>query len=174
MLDWPGFSSDDVLLAVTTIAFDIAGLELFLPLIAGATMVLANAESTKDGAALLRLIEDKGVTVMQATPSTWKMMIAAGWKKKLDIKVLCCGEPMSKDLANKLNLVCTSLWNMYGPTETQFIQQANKFMKRMKLLPLASQSIIHRFTLLMIRITKFLMAPLGKFVSVEMVSPVDI
>ena len=118
MLTLPGFSEEDILLAVTTIAFDMAGLELFLPLIAGATIVLANTETTKDGAALLRLIDQEKVSVMQATPSTWKMMLNAGWEHRANIKVLCCGEPMSKELANKLLPRCASLWNMYGPTET--------------------------------------------------------
>jgi amino acid adenylation domain-containing protein len=118
MFDFPGFSEQDILLAVTTIAFDIAGLELFLPFITGATMVLATAEATKDGNALLKLIEQKNVTVLQATPSTYKMMLSSGWEKKLGIKILCCGEPMSKDLAANLIPRCRSLWNMYGPTET--------------------------------------------------------
>ena len=118
MFDFPGFSEQDILLAVTTIAFDIAGLELFLPFVTGATMVLATAETTKDGNALLKLIEQKRVSVIQATPSTYKMMLSSGWEKKLDIKILCCGEPMSKDLAVKLIPRCKSLWNMYGPTET--------------------------------------------------------
>jgi len=118
MFDFPGFSERDILLAVTTIAFDIAGLELFLPLISGATMVLATEEETKDGNSLLKLIEQKKVSVIQATPSTYKMMLSSGWEKKLDLKILCCGEPLSKDLAGKLIPRCQTLWNMYGPTET--------------------------------------------------------
>ena len=133
MIDWPSITPDDVLLGVTTVAFDIAGLELFLPLLVGATLVLADAETTKDGRALLRGITEpipampglgsNRITFMQATPATYKMMLAAGWEPLPDderppIKILCCGEPMSKDLAQKLTARCPSVWNMYGPTET--------------------------------------------------------
>ncbi|GAB2588097.1 non-ribosomal peptide synthetase [Spirosoma areae] len=118
MIAWPGITSDDALLAVTTISFDIAGLELFLPLLVGARLVLADAETAKDGRALLRAIPAWQVTMIQATPVTYKMMLAAGWEQPLDLKILCCGEPLSKDLAQKIIARCGSLWNMYGPTET--------------------------------------------------------
>ena len=118
MMKQPGFSGDDILLAVTTISFDISGLELFLPLVAGATIILADADDSRDGKALLRLVEDRKVSVMQATPSTWKMMLASGWEKEIAVKLLCGGEALPKDLANKLIPKSKALWNMYGPTET--------------------------------------------------------
>ena len=123
MIDWPGITSDDVLLGVTTISFDIAGLELFLPLLTGATLVLADAQTAKDGRALLerlsdRTILDESITFIQATPATYKMLLAAGWEARLPLKILCCGEPMSNDLARQLFPRCDTLWNMYGPTET--------------------------------------------------------
>lgn len=118
MIDWPGITSEDRLLAVTTISFDIAGLELFLPLLTGATLVLADTETTRDGRLLLEVIEKEQISVIQATPATYKMMLGAGWEKPLPVKVLCCGEPLAKDLAEKLTARCASLWNMYGPTET--------------------------------------------------------
>ncbi|GAB3542052.1 non-ribosomal peptide synthetase [Spirosoma fluminis] len=118
MIAWPGITKDDILLGVTTISFDIAGLELFLPLLVGANLVLADAEMAKDGRALLDVLREGEVTIMQATPVTWKMMLTAGWEEQLPVKVLCCGEPMSLDLAQKLTARCGTLWNMYGPTET--------------------------------------------------------
>lgn len=123
MIDWPGMTSDDVLLGVTTVSFDIAGLELFLPLLTGATLVLADAATTKDGRALLERLSDQrvageSITMIQATPATYKMLLAAGWQEPLPLKILCCGEPMSNDLARRLIPRCGSLWNMYGPTET--------------------------------------------------------
>ncbi|MVM34747.1 amino acid adenylation domain-containing protein [Spirosoma sp. HMF4905] len=118
MIAWPGITKDDALLAVTTVSFDIAGLELYLPLLVGATLVLADAEMTKDGRALLEAIPTWKISIIQATPVTYKMMLAAGWEQQLPVKILCCGEPMSKDLAQKLTARCGSLWNMYGPTET--------------------------------------------------------
>ncbi|GHB61491.1 non-ribosomal peptide synthetase [Persicitalea jodogahamensis] len=118
MIDWPGITPDDRLLAVTTISFDIAGLELFLPLLVGATLVLADTETTRDGRLLLEAVQNEQVSMIQATPATYKMMLAAGWETPQPVKVLCCGEPLSKDLAQKLMARCASLWNMYGPTET--------------------------------------------------------
>ncbi len=118
MIDWPGITPDDRLLAVTTISFDIAGLELFLPLLVGATLVLADAETTRDGRLLLEAVQNEQISLIQATPATYKMMLGAGWETPLPLKVLCCGEALAKDLAEKLAARCASLWNMYGPTET--------------------------------------------------------
>lgn len=118
MQEAPGMTADDRLLAVTTISFDIAGLELYLPLITGAQIILCDQQSAKDGRILLDLIEQHQVTIMQATPSTWGMMIAAGWNKKYALKVLCGGEALPRELAANLLQRCSQLWNMYGPTET--------------------------------------------------------
>ncbi len=114
----PGLEADDKLLAVTTISFDIAGLELFLPLVAGATVVLADAAVAKDGYLLFKLLEAAQITVMQATPSTWRMLLDTGWTEKIPLKALCGGEALPADLAGHLTARCGSLWNMYGPTET--------------------------------------------------------
>ncbi len=114
----PGISEDDVLLAVTTLSFDIAVLELFLPLTSGARIELADRFTAADGVALLERIKSTGVTVMQATPATWRLMLAAGWEKADRFKVLCGGEAMPADLAKELAAHSNSVWNMYGPTET--------------------------------------------------------
>lgn len=114
----PGITAADRLLAVTTISFDIAGLELYLPLISGATLVLADQESAKDGRILLDILRNESISMMQATPSTWRMMLDAGWNSPLPLKALCGGEALPKDLAGILASKCSSLWNMYGPTET--------------------------------------------------------
>ncbi|WP_158795398.1 non-ribosomal peptide synthetase [Pedobacter sp. L105] len=114
----PGMNSDDIILATTTISFDIAELEVFLPLISGATMIIAEAQAAKDGRSLLELAKAEQVTIMQGTPFMWRMMLEAGWDEPLSIKVFCGGEAMAKDLARKLLGKCNSLWNMYGPTET--------------------------------------------------------
>lgn len=118
MRQTPGISATDRLLAVTTISFDIAGLELFLPLISGATLVLADASSAKDGRILLDILRSEKISIMQATPSTWRMMLDSGWNSPMPLKALCGGEAMPKDLAEKLLGKCHSVWNMYGPTET--------------------------------------------------------
>lgn len=114
----PGIGSEDRLLAITTISFDIAGLELYLPLMTGATMVLADTETGKDGRLLLKWIKEKNITFMQATPATWRMLLNSGWDNPLPIKILCGGEALSQDLAEKLLGKAKSVWNVYGPTET--------------------------------------------------------
>lgn len=114
----PGLKARDTFLAVTTLSFDIAGLELFLPLAVGAKLVIANRESAADGNILLRRIVSSGATVMQATPVTWKLLIEAGWEGKPALKALCGGEAFPRDLANELAGRSSSVWNMYGPTET--------------------------------------------------------
>lgn len=114
----PGIASKDILLALTTISFDIAGLELFLPLIAGAQCVLAPKEAVGNGAMLSTLLKNAGATVMQATPVTWRLLLMSGWRGKKDLKALCGGEALTQELASQLLPRVRSLWNMYGPTET--------------------------------------------------------
>lgn len=116
---WPGITADDRMLAISTISFDIAGLELFLPLISGAEMLMADTETAKDGYQLLKLIKSAEINLIQATPATFRMLIDAGWQnEKLPFRVFCCGEALQPDLAKKLTTLCYGLWNMYGPTET--------------------------------------------------------
>ncbi|MDB6026418.1 MAG: hypothetical protein JWM68_2641, partial [Verrucomicrobiales bacterium] len=91
----PGLTGKDTLLAVTTLSFDIAGLELLLPLTVGATVVIAGSEQTADAFALDRLLFDSKATVMQATPATWRMLFENGWRGNLGLKVLCGGEALS-------------------------------------------------------------------------------
>jgi amino acid adenylation domain-containing protein len=114
----PGLREGDVLVAVTTLAFDIAGLELFLPLVVGGRVVLASRDAAGDPSALAALLEYAGATVMQATPATWRMLIDSGWEGKPGLKVLCGGEGLPAELARELRLRCGQLWNVYGPTET--------------------------------------------------------
>jgi amino acid adenylation domain-containing protein len=114
----PGLHRDDTLVAVTTLSFDIAALEMFLPLICGARVVIASAEATADGVQLSALMTSCGATVMQATPATWRLLLDAGWMGSDGLKILCGGEAWPEELAKELLSRCKSLWNMYGPTET--------------------------------------------------------
>ena len=111
----PGLSADDVLLAVTTLSFDIATLELYLPLIRGARLVLASRDSTVDAETLSRLIEQHAVTAMQATPATWRLLLSHGWPGSMDLRVLCGGEALpaalSARLAAKVGSALESLWS---------------------------------------------------------------
>ncbi len=113
----PGVVAADRWLAVTTLSFDISVPELLLPLTVGARVVLASREVAGDGRLLLREIERSGATIMQATPASWHMLLAAGWEGTPRLKVLCGGEALSEDLAAQLVRHAESVWNMYGPTE---------------------------------------------------------
>lgn len=112
------WTQDDSLLAVTTISFDIAGLEIYLPLTTGAHLVLASQELAMDGMRLGEELTRSNITTIQATPATWRMLLSVGWKGRLGLKVLCGGERMPQDLAHNLLDRGCHVWNMYGPTET--------------------------------------------------------
>jgi amino acid adenylation domain-containing protein len=114
----PGLAESDRLVAVTTLSFDIAVLELMLPLACGAEIVLATREQATDGNALRGLLEQHKATVMQATPATWRMLVEAGWRGGSAFKALCGGEALPPELAEALLGRTGQLWNMYGPTET--------------------------------------------------------
>ena len=114
----PGLDANDTMLAITTLTFDIAVLEIFLPLVCGACVVIAPSETVSDGWALAELIDQCGASILQATPSTLRMLLDAGWRGNPRLKILCGGESWTADLAKQLLTRCASLWNMYGPTET--------------------------------------------------------
>ncbi len=114
----PGLQPSDRVLAVTTLSFDIALLEILLPLSQGACVVLADRQDAADGRVIRRLIEEHEITFMQATPSAWRLLISAGWPGQPGFKALVGGEALSRDLAEALLARTGELWNMYGPTET--------------------------------------------------------
>ena len=114
----PGLTHDDVFVAVTQPFFDIALLELFGPLIAGACLVVADDLQVAHPEALAGLLESASATVMQATPSTWQMLVEAGWTGRPGLRVWCGGEPLNRDLATRLVADTQTVWNLYGPTET--------------------------------------------------------
>lgn len=111
-------TSDDVLAAVTTLGFDIAGLELYLPLIVGASVGLVSREQASDGRLLRDEVVKLGTTVLQGTPATWRMLLEAGIQLKPSFKVFCGGEAMTGDLKDQLVNTGAKVWNLYGPTET--------------------------------------------------------
>ncbi len=126
----PGFNREDTLVAITTLTFDIAGLELLLPLVTGARLVIATDEEVADGRKLLRLVERTEATVLQATPGAWRLLIDAGWTKpiagKRALKALCGGEALPRELANQMLARAGEVWNMYGPTETTIWSSATR------------------------------------------------
>jgi acyl-coenzyme A synthetase/AMP-(fatty) acid ligase len=111
-------SARDVWLSVTTFGFDIAAAELYLPLIAGGRVALATADEAADGVRLLARLKDSGATLMQATPWTWRLLLEAGWDRTPGLRVLCGGEALPRELADRLLERGSEAWNLYGPTET--------------------------------------------------------
>lgn len=113
----PGCNEHDILLAITTISFDMSALELLLPLVSGTTMVIADTTAVKNPRELLELMSRHHVTILQATPATWTMLLESGWKgdPKLS-KIICGGEPLTRQLADRLLAAADSVWNVYGPS----------------------------------------------------------
>jgi nonribosomal peptide synthetase DhbF len=118
MRERPGLQASDVVAAVTTISFDIAALELYLPLLVGARIELVSRQAAADARTLSRLLVSSGATFLQATPATWRMLLEADWVGGNDFRALCGGEPLQPRLADALLNRVGELWNMYGPTET--------------------------------------------------------
>ncbi len=118
MRDTPGFTAKDALLAVTTLSFDIAALELFLPLLSGGTLILVPGDVARDPARLAELVQTSQPSLMQATPATWRALIEAGWAGDAGLTILCGGEGLPRALADQLLQRSAALWNVYGPTET--------------------------------------------------------
>ena len=113
-----GLGPEDRLLAVTTLSFDISLLEVFLPLTVGGQVVLADRDASQDGVRLSTLLDERGITVLQATPATWRLLLAAGWEGRSTLRLLCGGEALPRGLADALGGRGSGLWNLYGPTET--------------------------------------------------------
>ncbi|BAZ44154.1 amino acid adenylation domain protein [Chondrocystis sp. NIES-4102] len=116
--DQPGITSEDRVLSVTTICFDVSVADIFLPLSVGAQLIIVSRRVTVDGHKLSQAIAKSDVTFMQATPVTWQLLLAALWQGSQKLKIISGGEPLSKELAARLLPKCAQLWNLYGPTET--------------------------------------------------------
>ena len=125
----PGCSAQDVMVSVTTLSFDIAGLELYVPLLVGARVEIVSRAVAMDGRQLRTVCESVQPTIMQATPATWRMLIEAGWLGSKRLTVLCGGEALPSDLAGALLDRSAALWNMYGPTETTIWSTIEKIQR---------------------------------------------
>jgi amino acid adenylation domain-containing protein len=123
----PGFEQDDRILALTPWSFDISGLELYLPLSRGGSLVMVGDGEGQDATLVRRYLERGDVTVAQATPATWRMALAAGWRGGGSLKrLLVGGEALPPDLADTLAGLAPDVWNMYGPTETTIWSTAGR------------------------------------------------
>lgn len=130
----PGVTENDNMLGLTTMSFDIAQEELYLPLISGALLTIVDMEITRDGSALLEIVRNEHITLMQATPYIWQMMLESGWDAPLPIKIFCGGEALTNELAGKLLERCSEVWNMYGPTETTICTTVKKITDSKELI----------------------------------------
>lgn len=155
----PGLTAQDILLSVTTISFDIAVLELYLPLMVGARTVIVPRDAAADAAKLMSLLTESGATMLQATPATWQMLIAGGWQGDRRLKMLCGGEAMPRDMANKLLDRGGSLWNMYGPTETTVWSAACQVTPGQGSVPVAGP--IANTQIYVLERSSFNLAPIG-------------
>lgn len=131
----PGLGVGDRLLSVTTISFDISNLELYLPLIVGAQLIVASREETQDSRRLIKLLSEHAVSVMQATPATWRLLLDSGWRDGKGIKILCGGEALSRELADRLLATSAEVWNLYGPTETTIWSAASRVQEGIDVVP---------------------------------------
>lgn len=134
VLNEPGIQESDIFLSITTISFDIAGAELYAPLLAGAQLLLADDTAVKDTRLLLDMLKKEKVSMMQATPATWQMLLDAGWKEPLPIRAISTGEALPISLFKTIIDKVDELWNLYGPTETTIwstvkkLNQADEFV----------------------------------------------
>ena len=133
---YPGIHADDIFLAVSTLSFDIAELEIYFPLTSGATTVIVSREEASDGKRLMERLASSRATIMQATPATWRLLMQAGWNGNPKLSIFCGGEAMSRDLALELRSRCGTLWNMYGPTETTIYSSLHRVDGTETLIPI--------------------------------------
>lgn len=132
-------NSSDKLLAITSLSFDIAALELYLPLISGSCLQLFS--KPHDVQALQSQLHTHKISFMQATPATWQLLRHAGWQTKYPLNIFCGGEACSKDLANYLLENSVNLWNVYGPTETTIWSSAYHIRMHQYNIPAIGQPI---------------------------------
>jgi amino acid adenylation domain-containing protein len=128
MAERPGLTPAGVVAAVTTLAFDIAGLEIYLPLAVGARVEVVRREEAADGALLAARLAACGATLLQATPVTWRLLLEAGWEGLPGLTALCGGEALPSELASRLLALGLELWNLYGPTETAVWSAARRVL----------------------------------------------
>ncbi|HEV3458036.1 MAG TPA: amino acid adenylation domain-containing protein, partial [Thermoanaerobaculia bacterium] len=133
MASRPGLDSGDVMTALTTLAFDIAGLEIFLPLAVGGRVEVVGTDEAADGARLGARLARCEVTAVQATPATWRLLVESGWRPARPTRALCGGEALPPELAAELLARGVELWNVYGPTETAIWSAASRVSARVSL-----------------------------------------
>ncbi len=132
----PGLREGERFVSVTTLSFDIAGLEIHGPLSSGGTVVLASRATALDGRALAALLERERADLLQATPATWRLLLDSGWRGRAGLKMLCGGEALPRELAQRLLALGGELWNLYGPTETTIWSTAWRVTDASRAIPI--------------------------------------
>ncbi len=128
MLQEPGMTAEDKFLAITSLSFDILGYELYSPLVVGGEVVIGSAKMIQDGHLLCDRLADGDITFMQGTPVTWQMLLAAGWSGTPGLKMISCGEALTRHLATQLLARGEALWNLYGPTEATIFATGHRVL----------------------------------------------
>lgn len=144
----PGMDDRDRVLAVTTLSFDISLLEVLLPLTVGACVIVADRNTAMDGHALRALIEAEAVSFINATPSSWQLLLDADWPGQPALRAVCGGEPLSAELARALLGKVGSLWNAYGPTETTVWSSLHRVARGENPIPIGRPIANTRFHIL--------------------------
>ena len=122
------FGNQDILLAITSLSFDISYLEILMPLVAGGKVVVISRAAAIDGKGIAGLLADSHATFMQATPATWHLLLESGWRGSADLTVLCGGEALTRELADRMLERVKVVWNLYGPTETTIWSTAHRVL----------------------------------------------
>jgi non-ribosomal peptide synthetase component F len=128
MSEVPGVTSNDIVCAVAPITFDVISQEIYIPLIVGARVVFADSDTLRDGQALAELIDRKGATLTQPTPTRWRMLIDDGWQGRPGFKAQTGGEALTRGLADEILARGDELWNIYGLTETTVWSTADRIL----------------------------------------------
>ncbi|ASC71036.1 Non-ribosomal peptide synthetase [Halomicronema hongdechloris C2206] len=136
MAEYPGLRAEDRLVSVTTVAFDIAALELYLPLLQGARLEVVSREVACDAHHLARRLEQFDATVLQATPATWQMLMSTEWSGSSALRVFCGGDALPLELAHQLHARSAGVWNLYGPTETTIWSAVSELTAECETVPL--------------------------------------
>ena len=136
LIDELDLTEKDLVLALTDYTFDISLIELLMPLLCGATILLTEQGTVADGVKIRHYLKNNDITLMQATPLTWDILLKQGWKNNGEMKILVGGEKFRTRLANQLDYKKENIWNMYGPTETSMWSMFNNIKT-----PLITESV---------------------------------
>ncbi|AXC11793.1 hypothetical protein ACPOL_2471 [Acidisarcina polymorpha] len=127
---------EQVVLATATIVFDISNLELYVPLTAGATIHLMERHFAGDGPKLIEMIRSTSAALVFGTPTSWRLMLEAGWTGSPNLQIITGGEVLPLSLANTLTGLTRALWNHYGPTETSICATRERVLPGAELITL--------------------------------------